>query len=98
MNFKSKFQNEKFIKLIETLVILCLAIALFYFLYISDSFELLVEWSRNHEEYEIDEFILMVPVGLLVFLLLYIKTSVRLRRSNAVLESEIFQRNKTEKK
>ena len=85
-------------KIIETSLFLCFSAATFFLFYITDSFELLVEWSRQHEEYEIDEWILLIPVIAITLSFVVIKNMMALKKINLNLTDQSDKREKAEKK
>jgi len=79
-----------------TFFVICLSFgAMIYF----DAFELLYEFTRRHEDWELDEFVLMffaLPIPLLWFGYRQIRETLRLRDISVELESEIAHVRKIE--
>lgn len=63
-----------------------------------DAFELLVEWTRQYEQYEVDELLLFVPVYALAISILFGVNYLKLKKINKELEEEIANRKATEAK
>lgn len=66
--------------------------------YINDSFEMLIEWSRQHEEYEIDEWILLIPVIAFASILIVIRNLIHFKTLNLKLNHQFHERENAEKK
>lgn len=74
------------------------SLVLYVFLIYVDGFEMIVEWSRQYEKYEIDELLLVLPVYAFALSIFVLIEQKQLKKTNQDLQHEIAQRKLIENK